>query len=92
MLTLTLTLHALKRVKQRGISLESIMDVIKYGDEKRFQDDITYNLTPNSISEAKKDGIDLKNIIGLRVVTTINNYIKTAYRLYHLNNKTKRGV
>ena len=39
---ITLTMHALKRIKQRGITREAVAKVILYGIEKFYNDMIIY--------------------------------------------------
>lgn len=78
---ITLTMHALKRLKQRGITREAISKVILYGMEKFYNDVIVYILKKNETKRLfKREGIDIRRYGGIKVVMSSDNEVVTAYR------------
>ncbi len=76
-----LTMHALKRIKQRGIKKEAITSAILYGVEKFYNDAIVYILKKSETQKLfKREGIDIRKYGGLKVVMGLENQIVTAYR------------
>lgn len=76
-----LTMHALKRIKQRGITKEAIISAILYGVEKFYNDAIVYILKKSETQKLfKREGIDIRKYGGLKVVMGLENQIVTAYR------------
>lgn len=91
---LTLTLHALGRMKQRGVTKEAIIKTILYGFEKGSKDGRhIYNLTKSVVKSLfKKEKIDILKYEGMRVVIDDDNQVITAYKSiknkkdgYHVN-------
>lgn len=80
-MTLNVSDHALKRMKQRGISPEAIRCAIMYGIEREFSGALIYNLT-KAITEKlyKNEHIDIKKYHDLKIVLSEDNYLITAYR------------
>ncbi|OQA76749.1 MAG: hypothetical protein BWY32_02902 [bacterium ADurb.Bin243] len=78
---ITLTMHALKRIKQRGITREAVAKVILYGIEKFYNDMIIYILKKSETEKLfKREGIDIRKYGGIKVVMGIENQVVTAYR------------
>lgn len=82
-----LTLHALSRMKQRGVTKEAIISTILYGFEKNSKDGRhIYNLTKSLVKKLfKKERIDILKYEGMRVVIDENDQIITAYKC--INNR-----
>jgi len=78
---ITLTMHALKRLQQRGITKEAITSVILYGVEKFYNDVIVYMLKKSETQKLfKREGIDIRKYGGIKVVMGVENQIVTVYR------------
>lgn len=78
---LTLTMHALKRLKQRGISKEAVVNAIMYGAEKFCRGCIVYILKKNITRKLfKTEGIDIRKHGGIKVVMGTDNSVLTVCR------------
>ncbi len=85
-----LTLHALCRMKQRGVTKDAIINTILYGFEQSSKDGRhIYNLTKSIVRCLfKKEKIDILRYEGMRVVIDEDNQIITAYK----SNKNRKDV
>ena len=75
-----LTLHALCRSAQRGISLSSIEKVIAYGTTIKKRGATHYLIGRRQVEYNARQGIDLKELEGYRVVCKHDGLILTTYR------------
>lgn len=72
--------HAIERMSGRHINIKAIKMAIMYGVEKFFNNVFIYTITPKIVKALlKKEGINLKSYIGLKVILSHDNNIITTY-------------
>lgn len=77
---LNITIHAHKRIAQRGINLAHIAHILKFG-RKRYQNNVIYySIGKKEISKYQALCSALKEMNGMHLVTGINGRIITLFR------------
>lgn len=74
------TRHAKKRMNQRGFNDNQISRVIKYGRIIFSKGVVWYVIGRKEVDFYKKEGVDLRDIEGVQLLTTADNVILTVYR------------
>lgn len=80
-MTLNVSEHALKRMKQRGITADAVKSTVIYGWQREYEGMLIYNLTHNIAEKIyKKENIDIMRYENMKVIVNTENCIITAYR------------
>ena len=87
-----ITKHSVKMLEERGITKDACYLALKYGDcilsnrtnipKSNIQNSqyrSIYEITYDSISKARKDGVEIPDFfIGIRIILSVDNYIISA--------------
>jgi len=76
----SLSIHAIERMQQRGISNEAVFQTIAFGRITRGRGATIYAIGKKEVGEYAKQGIDLSYCEGVHVVMNRRGTVSTVYR------------
>ena len=82
-----LTRHAWERMCGRGLSLDMVRRVLKWGRVVYVRGATIYAVGRKETERCQQDGIDLSDVEGVQVVCSHSGAVMTAYR-----NRSFRGL
>ncbi len=82
--------HARKRMRDRGISLNSLFNVLQFGRVVRTRGAAIYAVGRKEVKAQAVHGIDLRDSEGVHVVMERGDVVRTVYRNRSLKSVRKR--
>jgi Domain of unknown function (DUF4258) len=76
----TMSKHALKRMYQRGLSIEKVQLVLLYGEAIYDRGALCFRVGRRVIARCAKRGLDIRSLRGLHVIASDDGAIITIYR------------
>ncbi len=72
--------HALKRMSERGITIEGVFQAMSFGRIFYRRGATTYVIGKKEVERCERDGVDLQEYEGIHVLVGRNGDVMTVYR------------